>query len=162
MRQTLRPGAELELLTSSELQHALDAAVLRLAARPATVRAEDDAVTNAAGFVELEVYRVPQGMGFHLTRLLVLADGFTAAVPFNGAGAFLEVLRNDVAVDLVSLVAANPAGGSLPFKSDAHSEGAAPYYTNGDAVGVRITAGPVTTRVLVRLQGLLEPVVLGN
>jgi hypothetical protein len=159
VRQLLKPGAELDLLTPGEAKSLFDELAARLAQRPATVRAEKDALTDAAGAVSFAVYQVPSGMAFHLTRLVVTIDGFTPAAPFTGAGAYLEILRNDVPVDFASLVAGSDG---LPRKFFAEGLDSSAYYANGDAVAVRIVAGPANTRLLARLQGLLEPVVLGN
>jgi hypothetical protein len=164
VKVALKPGAELDVLTRAELRDELEAIVGRLRGAPATVRAEADGQTTAAGAITEEVYKVPLGMSFKLTRLAVLADGFTPAVPFQGAGAFLELLRNDVPVAWCSLVAgAAIAPGALPMQLiDADSPDSAAWYANGDCVAVRITAGPASTRILVRAQGTLEPVVIGN
>lgn len=164
MKVALKPGAELDVLTRDELRDELEAIVARLRDRPATVRAEEDGRTTAAGAAEIELYRVPSGMSFKLTRLAVLAGGFSPAVPFQGAGAFLELLRNDVPVAWCSLVAgAAVAPGALPMQLvDADSPESAVWYANGDVAAVRLTAGPASTDIIVRGQGILEPVVLGN
>lgn len=164
VKVALKPGAELDVLTRDELRDELEAIVMRLRGAPATVRAENDGVTTAAGAVTVEVYKVPLGMSFKLTRLVVLADGFTPAVPFNGAGGFLELLRNDVPVAWCSLVAAAAiAPGALPMQLvDADSPESAVWYANGDCVAYRITAGPASTATIGRAQGILEPIVTGN
>ncbi len=152
------------MLTREELRAELDSLRLALALKPAIVRAEKDGDTTAAGALTLEFYKVPLGMSFALTRLVVLADGFTPAVPFNGAGAFLELLRNDVPIAWASLVAAAAiAPGALPFQLiDADSESSAAWFANGDCAAIRLTAGPVSTNIIARAQGVLEPIVQGN
>lgn len=164
MRVTIRPGEQFETLTPDELRRELNGLRVALAKKPANVRAEEDGVTTAAGAATVEVYKVPLGMEFRLTRLAVLADGFTPAVPFQGAGAFLELLRNDVALTWQSLVAgAAVAPGALPsVLVDADSESSAAYYANGDCVAIRLTAGPASTRLIVRAEGVLNPFVEGN
>lgn len=164
MRVTIKPGEQFETLTPDELKRELDSLRLALARKPANVRAEEDGQTTATGAVTTEVYKVPMGMEFRLTRLVVLADGFTPAVPFQGAGAFLELLRNDVAITWQSLVAgAAVYPGALPaVLVDADSESSAAYYANGDCVAIRLTAGPVSTRIIVRAEGVLNPFVEGN
>ena len=161
MKVALKPGAEIETLTREELRAELESLRLALARNPATVRAEEDGATAATGALTLPFYQVPMGMGFKLTRCAVFADGFTPAVPFNGAGAFLELLRNDVPVAFQSLVAG--AGGGLPFVLiDADSESSAAWAGNGEQFAIRLTAGPASTGIIVRTQGVLEPIVLGN
>lgn len=164
MKQRLQPGGEIDLLTADEVRDLIEQAIEPLRLHPARVRAEADAPTDAAGALTLEVYKVPPGMTFVLTRLLVRADGFTFAVPFNGAGAMLQVLRNDVVIDGKSLVAAavTPDGLSgLPalftYGTDAGS-----FFSNGDAVAVRLTAGPLSTNVSARIEGRLSPLGLGQ
>lgn len=161
MKVALKPNAELDLLTRDELREELEAIVARLRERPALVRGDEEGQTDASGNIgALEFYRVPPGMMFHLTRCHVLMQGVTPATPFTGAGAFLELLRNAVAVDWESL-AAGSAG--LPSKLvDADSPQTAPVGTNGDVFAVRVQAVTATRQILVRFQGLLEPVVLGN
>lgn len=164
MRVALRPNAELDVLTRDELREELEAIVERLRGRPAVVRLDEDGATDSGGELELEFYRVPTGMGFRLSRLYVVADGFTPAVPFNGAGAFLELLRGGAPIVGVSLVAgAAVNAGALPMLLvDADSPESAAWYGNGEQVAIRLTNGPASTRINVRAQGLLEPIVLGN
>jgi hypothetical protein len=162
VKQTLRPGAELELLTREELRGELRELEQALARRPAVVRAEKSFETDANGDASASVYKVPLGMAFRLSRVLVQLDGFTAAVPFNGAGAYLEVRRNDVMVDFLSLVAGAAGGGSLPAKLDTESDSSAAWFANGDDVVVVLESVTASRSGVVRIQGLLEPVVLGN
>lgn len=151
MKQKIVPGAELDILSPEEAG-SLIASLLGSQGRPEDrVRAEANKRTDAAGAVTLELYTVPVGQAFRLGRLLVSADGFTAAVPFTGAGAFVEILRNDVPVDFKSLTAAP----GLPALSE-YSSFSAPYYTNGDMLAVRLTAGPSSTNIVARMEGLLE------
>lgn len=160
----IKAGEEFETLTPDELRRELDGLRLALAKKPAIVRFEKTGVTTGTGALTLEGYKVPLGMEFRLTRLGVLADGFTPAVPFNGAGAFLELLRNDVPTSWQSLVAAATVNASaLPsILVDADSETSAAYYANGDCVAVKLTAGPATTNITMRGEGVLNPFVEGN
>lgn len=163
MKVALKPNAELDVLTRDELREELEAIVARLHDRPAVVRPDEEGATDAGGELELEFYRVPMGMAFRLTRVYVVADGFTPAVPFNGAGGFLELLRGGVPIVGVSLVAAAAEGGRLPMTLvDADSPESAAWFANGEVVAIRITNGPASTGVGVRAQGTLEPIVLGN
>lgn len=163
MRVTLKPNAELDILTREELRKELEAITDRLAYHPAVVRLEEDGATDAGGELELAIYRPPAGMEFRLTRCYVVAEGFTPAVPFNGAGAFLELLRAGVPVDGVSLVAAAANGGQIPIMLvDADSPDSAQVYFNGEDVAIRLTNGPASTRIGVRAQGILHPIARGN
>ncbi len=164
MRVKIKPGEEFETLTPDELRRELDGLRIALAKKPAVVRFEKAGPTTATGALTLEGYKPPLGMEFRLTRLVVLADGFSPAVPFNGAGAFLELLRNDVPIAWQSLVAAAAINASaLPsILVDADSETSAAYYANADCVAVRLTNGPVSTNITVRGEGVLNPFVEGN
>lgn len=163
MKVALKPNAELDVLTRDELRAELDTILGRLRERPAVVRVEDDGRTDAGGELELVFYRVPAGMAFRLTRLYVVADSFSPAAPFNGAGAMLELLRGGVPIAGVSLVAAAADGGRIPMTLvDADSPESAAWYANAEEVAIRLTNGPASNGIGVRAQGTLEPIVLGN
>lgn len=152
MRTKIVPGGELDILTPDEATSIL-ADILAPGGRPEDqVRAEKDGQTDGNGAIELSLYTVPVGQAFHLTRLIVKADGFTPATEFTAAGAYLLVLRNDVEVDFTSLEAAP----GLPAIAEYGSRDA-PYFTNGDRLAVQLVLGPVSTRVLGRFEGWLEP-----
>ena len=149
MKATLIPGAELEFATPDDVTAAIAAAISGMAGTPDVVRAEAAGVTSAAGFLELPVYVVPLGQSFTLTRIVVEASGFTPGVPFTGAGAFLDILRNDIREDFVTLA----SGPGLPaIATDGESQGA--VYQNGDVVAIRITLGPISTGIVARIRGL--------
>lgn len=157
----LQPGAELELLEPSDLAKALGEVKRGSTIEPANVRTLAAGKTDAAGFLLLPIYDVPNGMGFTLSRLLVTMEGATVAVPFTGAGAMLEVLRNDVLVDFKSLVAAAVAPAGLPALLTYGTDSAA-WYANGDVVQVRLTALTASRGVTASIEGDLTPIVLGN
>lgn len=161
MKQRLTPGAEIDVLTESELTKALGEILRGKTDQPAQVRDEQAKQTDAAGGLELVCFTVPPGMGFYLNRLLVRADGFTAAIPFTGAGAMLEVLRDDTLVDFKSLVAAAAVPAGLPALLSYGTDSAA-WFSNGSQVKIRITAGPALTNIVARISGILSPVVVGN
>ena len=152
MKTRIVPGAEIETVTPLEASQ-LIAELLGAGGRPQVpLRAEQAGKTDAGGNATVYAYTVPPGMGFRLTRVLVQADGFTPGAPFTGAGAYLEIIRNDVMVDFLPLTVGS--GGSLP-SAWSESESDAPYYANGDAAGIRVNLGPATTGLLVRIQGEL-------
>lgn len=161
MKQRFQPGGELDLLTESELKKTLIEVMAGSTIEPAIVRTEGDAKADTAGNVTIEVYRTPAGMGFFLTRLLVRLDGASFAVPFTGAGAMMELLRNDAVVDGRSLVAAAITPAGLP-QMLTWGEDSAPWYANGDLLAVRLTAVTANAVASVRIAGKQSPVVFGN
>ena len=161
MKQKLTPGGELDLLTESDLRKVVNEVMGGLTIEPAQVRALETGATDAAGALTLPVYDVPLGMGFKMTRLLVRIAGATVAVPFTGAGAMLEVLRNDLLVDFKSLVAAAVTPAGLPALIT-YGTDSAPYLTNGDVLVVRLTAVTATATVAAYTEGQLSPIVTGN
>lgn len=161
MKQKLQPGAELDLLTESELERTLQEVLRGLTHQPAQARGVANDKTDGAGALTLKVFEVPLGMGFFLNRLLVRTDGATVAAPFTGAGAFLEVLRNDLVVDFKSLVAAAAVPAGLPALF-VYGDDSAEWFANGDVLSVRLTAGPVNAGVVASFKGKQSPIVVGN
>ena len=161
MKTKIVPGSEIDLLTESELKRTLDEVVRGLTIEPANVRAVTQGQTDATGALTLPVYEVPLGMGFDLTRLLVRIAGASVAVPFTGAGAMLEVLRNDLLVDFKSLVAAAVTPAGLPALLTYGSDSAA-WFGNGDVVQVRLTAVTANATVTALAEGPMSPFVAGN
>jgi hypothetical protein len=161
VKQKFQPGGELDLLTESELRKTLGEVLRGLTISPAQVRTVANGKTDGAGALTLPVFDVPMGMGFFLTRLLVRIDGATVAVPFTGAGAMLEVLRNDILVDFKSLVAAAAVPAGLPALMT-YGEDSAEWFANGDVVAVRLTAVTINANVVASIKGKLQPLVVGN
>jgi hypothetical protein len=161
VKQRLQPGVELDLLTESELERTLQEVLRGFTHQPAQARGAQSGVTDGAGALTLKVFEVPMGMGFFLNRLLVRTDGATVAAPFTGAGAYLEVLRNDLVVDFKSLVAAAAVPAGLPALF-VYGDDSAEWFANGDVLSVRLTAGPAAAGVVASFKGKQSPVVVGN
>jgi hypothetical protein len=120
------------------------------------VRAEESGQTSAAGALVLPVYVVPAGMEFRVHLVIVEADGFTPAAPFNGAGAYWRLRVAGRAVDEASLVAAAANGSQLPFvRTYGFMQG--PVSVNNEPFELELNAGPVNTLVRVLAQGTLIP-----
>jgi hypothetical protein len=147
VKAQLVPGAEIDFATPADVA-AIAEAIAGLGGTPDVVRMQASGMTTAAGFLELVVYAVPPGQSFILTRTIVEASGFTPGVPFTGAGAYLDILRNDVREDFVSLA---EAPGLPAISTDSETQGA--VFQNGDQVIVRITGGPATTSITARIRG---------
>ncbi len=156
MKTKLTSGAEIDFLTADELRQVLREQAQDLReVDPTEIRADDQGITDAAGALTLSVYKVPSGRRFKLTRMIVLADGFTPAAPFQAAGAYLLVRRSGgQVVDFLPLTVAS--GGGLPAKgSDSISQAA--DFVNGETVDIQLVAGPASTNVSVFIQGSLQP-----
>jgi hypothetical protein len=142
--------AEAKKIIGDELDDRLDLNPTEL------VRAEESGVTSAAGALVLPVYVVPPAMEFRVHVVVIEADGFSPAVPFQGAGAFWRLRVSGRAVDLGSCVAGAPASiaSQLPDrKTYGFMQGA--VAVNQEAVEFELTAGPANTLVRVLAQGTL-------
>jgi hypothetical protein len=148
VKQKLVPGAEFDFATPADIA-AIAEAISGIGGTPDVVRMTASGNTNAAGFLELPVYVVPAGQSFTLTRTVVEASGYTPGVPFIGAGAYLDILRNDVREDFVSLAA---APGLPAIATDGETAGA--VFQNGDTLIIRIVAGPPNTSITARIRGV--------
>lgn len=149
-RQKIVPGAEIETLSADELRGVISEAFSGVGGAPETVMARANKLTDASGNLSLELYIVPAGQEFVLTRLVVEADGKTPASPFTGAGSYLQTLRNDEVVDFTSL-----AAGTLGLPAiSTDGEDSAPVFRQGDRVIVRIVSGPATTNVVASMRGI--------
>lgn len=153
-RQPVIPGKSLDIPTREEIASILGGLLGGPSEAAPAIRAEAAGKTDASGNLTLYIYTVPAGWAFRLTRLFVIPDSATFGNPFNGAGAYLQLLRNDIPIDGVSLVAAAVGGASLPVVLTEGITSAA-YYANGDQVGIQLVAGPTSVGVTARIQGEL-------
>lgn len=116
------------------------------------VRAPAQTETDVNGNATIdEVYKVPVGMEFRLTRLLVAVDGKSYASMFTNANGSVEIRRNgDTLIDGFNLSQGIPNSWSA-------SGAAAPHFRNGERVTVVLTGGPASTGFSVKLEGDLYP-----
>jgi hypothetical protein len=147
----LQAGAELDVLSPSEAREIVVELLERERREPTYEQARpgESAVTDANGNALINVYVVPVGRKFIVTRLIVNADGFTPGVPFKNAAGWIDVLRSNERVDFVNLANGIPAQ-SIDSKDTGN------VFWNGEIVQVQITGGPANTSVRVDLRGLLE------
>jgi len=145
------------MLTREELAEELARTFTPEAELPVIVRPEEEGETTAAGAVTIDVYTVPAGYDFSLTRLIIEAAGFTPAAPFTGAGAYIAVRRSSVLIDFASLIAVEPSGGgkSLPALFT-YSVTSGFSLRNKEVLQVELVAGPASTRILARAEGFLR------
>jgi hypothetical protein len=146
-------GVEVDVLTRPEAREMI--AQLR-DPRPLTTRPEESGRTDGAGGLVLPIYTVPAGMEWRCHLLNVEADGFTPALPFNGAGGYWQLRVAERVVDEGSLVAAAANGFQIPFtRGYGFMQGAVAY--NLEVIDLKIVAGPVNTLIRALTQGSLLP-----
>lgn len=156
MKVVLKAGAEVDLLTQEELRDVMREASSWGQPDSELARAEAQGATDAAGALVLPFYRVPQGMEARIHVARIEADGFTEAVPFNGAGAFYQLRVGERVFDGASLVAGAARGEQLPtVKTYGFMQGGAGL--NQENFDVRLVAGPANTLVRVFAQLTLIP-----
>ncbi len=145
------------MLTREELAEELARAFTPDAELPVSVRPEESGETTTTGAVSIDVYTVPAGYDFNLTRLLVEAEGFTPAAPFTGAGAYIAIRRSSVLIDFAALIAVEPSGGgkSLPALFT-YSVTSGFRLSNKETLQVALVAGPATTVITARAEGFLR------
>lgn len=153
MKHKLTAGAEVDVLNKDELQEVLVPLLRELLDRDVEerVRGNENSALDPTGAAVVEVYGVPIGMLFRLTRVVVRVDGGSSfAAPYvNGAGS-VEIRRNGRVVDGVNLSTGLP---NVWTQSGA----ASPVYRNGEQVEVAIAGGPANGNVLVEIEGDLYP-----
>jgi hypothetical protein len=144
----LQAGAELDVISPQEAREIVVELLEQERARghETFVRADESAVTDAAGNAVITVYTCPVGKVFRITRLVVDADGFTPGAPFKAATGFIAVLRSGEVVDFVNLSNGIPA-----LSTDNADTGA--RWRNGEQVQVQISGGPANTTVRAKVQG---------
>lgn len=127
--------------------------------RRRTVVEKGQANTSAAGLLELPIFQVPNGYQFYLTRWNVEAEVFNPGAPYSnavgqlmifngqtfGVGAMVDFLPNPPTANGAIL----PASRSTDFPSS-------PLFRGGEWVSLRLVAGPASTRITVRIQGIQE------
>lgn len=162
MKQQLRAGAELDLLTAQELRTTIEELVSGYL-RPTTPRRDEDgALAPAAGDLTLALPPVPRGMEVIYTRVIVEAPGsaFTIATPYNAAGAYLALMRNDIELlDFVSLVAGAAGGGGIPYRFGPWSNSNGIRVRDGEQLRCLVHVPPAAgTGLVLRGEGFLSPI----
>lgn len=158
MLQTLKPNAQLDLLTKEELQQVASEMLSGYLRPEQRIRnpAGVDLDGTGAGTVA-EAYRVEAGMRFVLTRMEVSADGYTARSPYSPmAQGGIDIYVNGQWRD------GTPFGASTGFIIPlvyTQSESRAIVAEDGDVFTVLVAGGPASTGLLVALCGILEPMI---
>ncbi len=155
---TLKPNAELDVLTQAELEESLSELRSGFSRPASTDRWIGSTKLDANGNTTvgstpgaIKTFRVPVGYSFSLHRITFKSDGSTFAVPFTNAAGYIEIQRQGQMVDGITL---NSPGFPLVFTAGSAQ---APVYDNGDRVEILIVGGPANTPVAIYIQGTLEP-----
>lgn len=150
----LERGAELDLLTSEELEAELDRVARNYFGGPQRQWPEGSLALDASGnAAETKIYTVPVDRTFALHRIVFLVDGATPAAPaFSAAAGYIGILRNGNLVDWV--VTSTTVG--LPAILTYGSEQGA-FFGPRETVAAIAGAGPASKTVRVFLQGTLSP-----
>lgn len=129
--------------------------------RQRTITEKVTGVTDGAGLLDMVVYQVPMGFEVIVTRLNVEAVGFTPAVPYTNAAGWLALIEGarfgvGSMIDFIP----NPPAASGPILPAVITDGAAAagYFRGGQIISLHLNAGPATTQVLCRMQGLQRAV----
>jgi hypothetical protein len=152
---TLKPGAELDILTAAELREVMRERWTDFEQdAPVTFRAPLSDKTNASGGATVEVLRVPAGRRFKLTRLLVWLDGFTPADPYQDDAAYMVIRREGgQRTDFLPLTSASGYGLPAVF-TDGDAQAA--EFVNGEVIQVEFVGLPANTTLTVYAQGQLQ------
>ncbi len=159
MKQTLKAGAELDLLTAQELRTTIEELVSGYLRPTMPRRDEDGLISPVAGDVTLALPPVPRGMEIVYTRVIVEAPGsaYTPAAPYNVAAGYIAIMRNDIELlDYVSLVAG--AGGGIPYRFGPWSDSNGIRVRDGEQLRALVHVPPASTGLVLRGEGYLSPI----
>jgi hypothetical protein len=160
MKFTLKPGAELDLLTQDELEETLkrvrDEAVSGYS-RPATdyrdfqaTRLDGNGNSGIPGAANnpntVALFEIKQGYSLRLHRLAIQAEGSTFATTYTGG--YIYLYRAGRFIDFANLALGLPV--VFSYTSDA------PIYNNGETVDILVSAGPKNTNLICDIQGTWE------
>lgn len=160
MKQKLTAGAELDLLTAQELRTITEELISGYLRPDMPRRDEDGLLSGATGDVTLSLPPVPRGMEIVYTRVVIEAPGsaFTPATPYNAAGSYIALMRNDIELlDFVSLVAAAANGGGIPYRFGPWSVANGIRVRDGEQLRALVHVPPASTGLILRGEGFLSP-----
>lgn len=152
----LTSGAEIETLTKEELRAELRSALEYFVAGylrpPAEVRPEGGAqLAGGATTGIADLYVVPTGMQFRLTRILVTVNNATFAVPLSASGG-ISIYRGSGNT--------NDEVDGIPFTSlpqvGTWSKSVAALFRDGEIVRFGVTGAPANAQIYARAKGYLE------
>lgn len=157
MKQTLRPNAELDLLTKEELRDVLTEIVSGHNRPPERIRHPGGVTLDGSGNAPLTgIYRVEAGMRAIVTRIEFFLDGYSMRSPFNptpagGIDIYVDAQWRD----------GFPFGGSTGFILPAvytEARERAIVAEDGAHMQIQVGGGPASTGLTVALCGILVPI----
>lgn len=152
-KQTIKVGGrevELDVLTHEELRSTIEELISGYLRPPTQARPEGGAVLSGTAGVA-EIYIVPVGMQFRLTRVFVTVNGATFGVPiastggidvYRGNGNFNDSLDGTPFTSLPQVATWNRSNG--------------PLFRDGEAVRIGIAGAPANGQLFCRAAGYLE------
>lgn len=156
-RHKIAAGEEIDVLNATEAEDIIARAIAQMQGQggEGEIRAGEGGVTDANGNIVVPVYVVPVGCSFRITRLVVDADGFTAAAPFRNPAGAVVVRRSGETVDFVNLQNGLPA-----LSTDSKDTGT--RWRNGEIVELQLINGPANNTIRVAVQGFLRKPTVGR
>lgn len=160
MLVTLKPNAELDILTKDELEEVLT----RLRDQQASGYGRDPVLWRDFNSTKLDangnsgvagvpiaqnpspvnLYRGKSGQTIILHRLAVQAEGVAFATTFTG---YLYLLRGDRMIDFANLANGFP----IVFLYTSN----APWFTDQEAIQIQVSGGPANANLIVDAQGTI-------
>lgn len=156
MKQTLRPNAELDLLTKEELRAVVSEELSGYLRPPERIRAPHGFALSASGAGgPTGVYRVDAGMRAIITRIEFDLDGYSMRSPYNpSAQGGVDIYADGQWRD------GFPFGASTGYILPAiytESRERAIVIEDGALLQVQIAGGPASTGFTVNVCGILLP-----
>jgi hypothetical protein len=111
--------------------------------------------TDAAGFLQTELGRIPDGQRYTVDRIFMWADGFTPGAAYVNAAAWAAVY-DGAGSNPANLIFFAPAiAGQQLFPFLYNFPGDVPQVEGGNVISLRVITGPVSTGISVFLTGRL-------
>lgn len=126
-----------------------------------TVVEKTTAVTDGAGNLDMVLYQVPMGFEIVVTRINLEAIGFSPAVPFTFATGWVALVAGArFGVGSMIDFLPNPPAASGAILPATLTDGAnqAGIFRGGEIISLHVNAGPITTAIYARLQGIQRAV----
>lgn len=126
MKQPLKPGMELDLLTKDELEEVMVGLVSGYLRPPRAIREPSGVKLDSSGTGSFTAYTVEAGMELVLTRIEFSLDGYNARSPYQPASGGIDLYANEQWRD------------GIPFASGFTLPG---VYTESDSRAIRLYGG---------------------
>ncbi len=154
---TLKPNAELDLLTKEELRTELQEVLSGYLRPPQLIRNPSGIDLDSNGDGTVDAYQVEAGMRLTITRIEFTADGYRFAEPYVAATGGIDIYVDGQWRDGVPFgTAAAVATIALPWVYT-ESQSRAIVCADGAHVTIVVDGGPASTGLTVNLCGILEP-----